>query len=75
MQTFQFEGNESPPAVDRTELEELDGGRTRVVVTSALPSSEARDAMLASGMEKGVREGYEKLDELLARQYGESALG
>jgi hypothetical protein len=28
---------------------------------------EAREAMLASGMEVGVNEGYEKLDELLAR--------
>jgi hypothetical protein len=27
----------------------------------------ARDAMLASGMERGLVEGYEKLDELLAR--------
>jgi uncharacterized protein YndB with AHSA1/START domain len=75
VQTFQFEGNEREPSLDRHELEELDGGRTRLVVTSTLPSPEARDAMLESGMEKGVREGYEKLDELLARQYGESALG
>ncbi|HYP56171.1 MAG TPA: SRPBCC family protein [Solirubrobacterales bacterium] len=74
-QTFQFEGNEHEPAVDRLELEELDGGRTRLVATSALPSPEAREAMLESGMETGVREGYEKLDELLARQHGESALG
>ena len=27
---------------------------------------EARDAMMASGMDVGVNEGYEKLDELLA---------
>lgn len=75
VQTFQFEGNEHPASVDRIELEELEGGRTRLVVTAELPSREARDAMLASGMESGVREGYEKLDELLARQHGESALG
>ena len=29
-------------------------------------SIEVRDAMVASGMETGVVEGYEKLDELLA---------
>lgn len=75
VQTFQFEGSEGEPALDRAKFEELDGGRTRLVVTSTLPSPEAREAMLESGMEKGVREGYEKLDELLARQYGESALG
>jgi uncharacterized protein YndB with AHSA1/START domain len=67
VQTFQFEGNEHPPAVDRLELEELEGERTRLVVVSELHSTEARDAMLESGMEKGVTEGYEKLDELLAR--------
>lgn len=67
VQTFQFEGNEHPPSLDRIELEEPDDERTRIVVTSALPSAEAREAMLQSGMERGVREGYEKLDELLAR--------
>jgi uncharacterized protein YndB with AHSA1/START domain len=75
VQTFQIVGFEEEPALDRHELEELDGGRTRLVVTSTMPSPEARDTMLESGMETGVREGYEKLDELLARQYGESALG
>jgi uncharacterized protein YndB with AHSA1/START domain len=68
VQTFQFESNEYPPSVDRVEFEELDGNRTRLVVTGDLGSIEARDAMLKSGMEKGVTEGYEKLDQLLARQ-------
>jgi hypothetical protein len=36
------------------------------VGTSLVESFEARDAILASGMEEGVREGYERLDELLA---------
>jgi hypothetical protein len=30
-------------------------------------SFEARDAMMMSGMDVGIREGYQKLDELLAR--------
>lgn len=68
VQTFQFEGNEHPPSVDRVELEELEDGRTRLVVTAILDSIEDREAMLQSGMEKGVSEGYEKLDELLARR-------
>jgi uncharacterized protein YndB with AHSA1/START domain len=75
VQTFQIVGVEGEPAVDRHELEELDGGRTRLVVISTMPSPEARETMLESGMEKGLRESYERLDELLARQYGESALG
>ena len=60
------------PSIDRVEFHELEGGRTKIVVTSELHSKEARDGMLESGMETGVREGYEKLDELLARRQQES---
>ena len=48
-------------------LEDLGDGRTRLVATSLVDSFEGRDAFVASGMETGVREGYERLDELLAR--------
>lgn len=68
VQTFQFEGNEHPPSLDRVEFEELEDDRTRIVVTATFPSVESRDEMLRSGMERGVAEGYEKLDELLARR-------
>lgn len=68
VQTFQWDGNDAPPSVDRVEFEELDGDRTRLVVTGGFDSKEARDAMLEAGMEGGVREGYEMLDELLARR-------
>jgi uncharacterized protein YndB with AHSA1/START domain len=68
VQTFQFEGNEHPPSLDRVEFEELEGNRVRIVVTASFDSTEARDAMLRAGMERGVSEGYEKLDELLARR-------
>lgn len=44
----------------------LEGGRTRVTSTSLLESFEMRDGLVASGMEHGVRSGYEKLDALLA---------
>ena len=70
--TFAFEGMEGEPSVDRVEFQELDDGRTKIVVTSTLASKEQRDGMLQSGMEKGVVEGYEKLDELLARRQDES---
>jgi len=53
-------------ALERLGLEALPGGRTRLVATSLVDSFEARDAFLASGMEGGVRRGYERLDELLA---------
>ena len=47
-------------------LEDLGDGRTRLTATSLVDSFEGRDAFVASGMEVGVNEGYEKLDELLA---------
>lgn len=67
IQTFTFEGVPDGVALERLILEELPGKRTRLVVSSLVESFEARDAILASGMEHGVREGYERLDELLAR--------
>lgn len=66
VQTFTFAGVPDAVALERLELTDLGGGRTRLTATSLGDSFEARDAMLASGMEHGVREGYERLDELLA---------
>jgi uncharacterized protein YndB with AHSA1/START domain len=67
IQTFTFEGEPDGVALERLSLEELPGGRTRLVVSSLVESFEARDAMLASGMADGMREGYAKLDGLLAQ--------
>lgn len=66
VQTFTYEGEPDGVALERLVLEDLGGGRTRLLATSLVDSFEARDAFVASGMEQGVREGYEKLDELLA---------
>lgn len=70
VQTFQWEGNDQPPSVDRVEFGELEGDRTRIVATGTFTSREARNAILDAGMERGVSDGYEKLDELLARRWG-----
>ena len=66
IQTFTFEGLPDGVALERIEFEDLGDGRTRLVTTSLVDSFEGRDAFLASGMEVGVREGYERLDALLA---------
>lgn len=66
VQTFEFEGVPDSVALEKLTLEDLGNGRTRLTATSLVDSFAARDAMLASGMEYGVREGYERLDELLA---------
>lgn len=65
VQTFTYEGFPDSVSLERLSLEELDGGRCRLVATSLVDSFEARDAFVASGMEQGIREGYDKLDELL----------
>lgn len=66
VQTFTFEGFPDQVALERLVLEDLGDGRTRLTATSLVDSFEGRDAFLSSGMEHGVRESYERLDELLA---------
>jgi uncharacterized protein YndB with AHSA1/START domain len=66
VQTFSFEGFPDSVALERLVLEDLGGGRSRLTATSLVDSFEGRDAFLASGMETGVRQGYERLDALLA---------
>jgi uncharacterized protein YndB with AHSA1/START domain len=65
VQTFTFEGVPDGVALEKLAFEDLGAGRTRLTATSLVDSFEARDAMIASGMEHGIREGYEKLDALL----------
>ncbi len=67
VQTFTFEGMPDGVALKKVVLEDLGDGRTRLTSTSLCDSFADRDAMIASGMEVGVREGYERLDEVLAR--------
>jgi uncharacterized protein YndB with AHSA1/START domain len=67
VQTFTFEGQPDGVALERLLFEDLGGSRVRLVATSLVDSFEARDAFVASGMEEGVREGYERLEELLSR--------
>ncbi|WP_192583267.1 SRPBCC family protein [Streptomyces albicerus] len=64
VQTFTFEGFPDGVSLETAVFEDL-GGRTRVTTKSLMDSIEARDAMIASGMGGGVREGHERLDELL----------
>src|SRR5690625_1082151 len=68
VQTFTFDGMPDGVSLSTITFEDLGDGRTRLVPVDLLESMEARDGMLDSGMEVGVREGYEKLDELLASQ-------
>ena len=66
VQTFTFADFPDGVSLERLTVTELDGGRTRLVATSLIDSFEARDAMISSGMEKGIVESYRKLDVVLA---------
>jgi uncharacterized protein YndB with AHSA1/START domain len=69
VQTFEWEPMAGHVSVDTSVFEDL-GGRTRVTTTTLFHTDEERDGMLASGMEGGMRETYERLDEVLARLSG-----
>ena len=66
VQTFTWEGMPDGVSLDTMTFEDLGGGRTRTIGLSVVENLEARDGIMASGMEVGVYEGYEKLDALLA---------
>jgi uncharacterized protein YndB with AHSA1/START domain len=65
-QTFTYEGFPDAVALETIWFEDLGDGRTRTRTQSLFDSMEGRDAMLSSGMDVGVNEGYDKLDDLLA---------
>jgi uncharacterized protein YndB with AHSA1/START domain len=66
VQTFTWEGMPDGVSLDTMTFEDLGGGRTRTIGLSVVENLESRDGIMASGMEVGVYEGYEKLDALLA---------
>ncbi len=66
VQTFTFEGMPDGVALERIVFTDLGDGRTRLTSTSLVDSFADRDAFVASGMDVGVREGYERLDAVLA---------
>jgi uncharacterized protein YndB with AHSA1/START domain len=65
-QTFEWDGMPGYISVDDSTLEDLGDGRTRIVTTSTFHFTEERDGMLSSGMEGGMGETYDRLEELLA---------
>jgi uncharacterized protein YndB with AHSA1/START domain len=67
VQTFTYEGFPDSVSLEKLLLEDIGNGRTRLTATSLVDSFEGRDAFVASGMEVGINEGYEQLDELLAK--------
>lgn len=65
VQAFTFAGFPDGVSLERLSFDDLGNGRCSLTTVSLLDSFEGRDAMIASGMEFGIREGYDKLDDLL----------
>lgn len=67
VQTFCYEPMPEAIALETMTFTDLGDGRTRLHGFSLCDSFEARDQMLASGMDTGINDGYVKLDALIAR--------
>jgi uncharacterized protein YndB with AHSA1/START domain len=70
IRTFEFEGlpERGHVVLEAATFEALPNDRTRLTIQSLFRSVADRDGMVASGMEYGVRESHEKLDELFEKQ-------
>jgi uncharacterized protein YndB with AHSA1/START domain len=67
VQTFEYEGAPGHVSLDAIRFEDLGDGRTRLHGHTVFQSVEDRDAMVEAGMQTGIEEGYERLDELVER--------
>ncbi|MHA7238502.1 SRPBCC family protein [Arthrobacter sp. TMS1-12-1] len=67
IQTFEYDGYPDVVSIEFLTFQDLGGGRTRLSAHAVYPTMEARDGMAQSGMEGGLSEAYDQLDELLAR--------
>lgn len=65
--TFEYEGWAGHVVLEAMTFAEQDG-KTTLTVLSTYDTPEDCEAMIASGMEDGMRETYERLDDLLAQQ-------
>ncbi len=73
--TFEFEGlpEKGHVVLETAKFEALPGDRTKLTSQAVFQSVEDRDGMLQSGMERGVNEGNDRLDELLEKMKKENA--
>ncbi|MCU1472996.1 SRPBCC family protein [Amnibacterium sp.] len=65
IQTFEFDGAPGQVSMSVARFEATDRG-TRITTHTVFPSIEARDGMVATGMEYGATESYTRLDDVLA---------
>ena len=68
VRTFEWDGMPGYAMLDTATFEDLGDGRTKVVSTSLVYTTDECDGMLNSGMEGGLNDAYAALDRLLATQ-------
>jgi uncharacterized protein YndB with AHSA1/START domain len=66
LRTFEFEGYPGHVSMETLTLEEH-AGKTTVRINAVFQTLEDRDGMMQSGMESGLNDSMERLDELLGR--------
>jgi len=66
--TFEYEGlpEKGHVSLEITKFEELSDSRTKLITQDVFMSVADRDGMIQSGMEEGVNDSYDRLEELLA---------
>lgn len=69
-QTFEWDGMPGYVSVTTSTFEDLGNGRTKVISTMLFHTTEERDGMLHSGMERGLDESYAALERLLLKGGG-----
>jgi uncharacterized glyoxalase superfamily protein PhnB len=67
--TFEFEGlpEKGHVSLETARLEDSGDGKTKLTIQAVFQSVADRDGMTQSGMEEGVSESHERLDELLGK--------
>ena len=68
--TFEFEGlpEKGHVILETMKFEALPGDRTKLNFQAVYQTVADRDGMIQSGMERGLKDSYERLEELLAKQ-------
>jgi len=60
---YEMPGGDSPPTVNTATCEEADG-RTTLTIVVQCPSKELRDTIIDSGMEGGLQEAFDRLEQV-----------
>jgi uncharacterized protein YndB with AHSA1/START domain len=67
VRTFEWDGMPGYVLIETVTLDEIAGGKTRVISETLFHTTEEREGMLSAGAQAGLNQGYAALDRLLAK--------